>query len=69
MSKRQKRKLIQKLSGVIMISGFLTVLGATGLSDLNLISDIELTIRGCIGCCLLGLGYVGLKATGWRHIL
>ena len=55
--------------GLCMLFGFIVIFRTTGLSDLNLIDFNTLLVRSCIGIVLMLIGYIGLKVTGWEHIL
>lgn len=68
MSRKQLRKLVQRVSGLMVLSGLIAILGAAGSSDLNLIDFNALLVRGGIGVILLLIGYSGLKVTNWKHI-
>lgn len=62
------RKVCHWIFGLCIFGGVLIILGALGASDLNEISGIEMFTRGIFGFLVIGLNYIGLRATGWRYI-
>ena len=63
-----RKRFLHKVFGLCMLGGFVTILGTAGASDLNLVTFNELLLRGVIGAGLLLIGYVGLKASNFKHI-
>jgi hypothetical protein len=54
-------KLINWLSGVGMVSGFVLMIGTFGSADLNLINFSTLAIRSVVAVLLILGGFVGFK--------
>lgn len=61
-------KINRWIFGLSIIGGVLIILGALGASDLNAISGFDMFKRGVFGFLVIGIGCIGLRATGWRYI-
>ena len=62
------RKILVKLFGLLMVAGFLFILGTVGSSDLNLIDFKTILVRCGIGLLLCVIAYIGLKVTNWEYL-
>lgn len=62
------RKILIKIFGLLMVAGFLFILGTVGSSDLNLIDFKTILVRCGIGLLLFVIGYTGLKVTNWEYL-
>ncbi|MBE6792529.1 MAG: hypothetical protein E7534_03385 [Ruminococcaceae bacterium] len=51
-----KENIIRKLVGVLVIVGFVIILGAVGASDCGTIGIAEMLARGVFGLALMGAG-------------
>lgn len=54
-------RVVKIVSSLLFVAGFVTILGAVGSSDIDIISLNDLAIRCTIGGVLMGLASVGLK--------
>lgn len=62
------RKIIHWILGFIIFIGILTVIGAIGASDLEMIGVGELVKRGLAGSLVIIIGYTLLRLTGWEYV-
>ena len=59
------KKVVNKIFGWIMFSGFVLLFGTAGSSDIGLIQDHKVLIfRGVLSIILMFVGYRGLKLNG-----
>ena len=61
-------KLLERLSGLTMLAGFMVLLGAAGASDNNTMEFTSIIIWSLVGVVLMLSGFVGLKATGSKYV-
>ena len=61
-------KIIHWILGFIIFIGILTVIGAIGASDLEMIGVGELVKRGLAGSLVIIIGYTLLRLTGWEYV-
>lgn len=59
-----EKNVVHIIFGLMMIAGFVMILGAAGSSDLDLIGFNEILVRAFTGLGVLGVGYFGLRLTG-----
>lgn len=62
------RKIISKISCLIMFIGFYVLVGTAGASDLDLIGMSDIISRGLIGIVLMLTGFIGVKIGGGRYV-
>ena len=62
------RNILKKIFGLIVVAGFLFILGTVGSSDLSLIDFKTILVRCGIGLLLCAIGFIGLKANNWEYL-
>lgn len=60
------KRIINGLSGTLIVLGFLVVLGSAGSSDLGVITATEFLLQVIGGVLLLFIGFVGLEIGGYE---
>lgn len=58
---KEGRKMKKRIFAILMIVGFVFLLGTVGAADCEQISLTELLIRSIAGFILIGGGYIGLS--------
>ena len=62
------KKLTNLILGSSVVAGFISLMGAVGGSDLNVLDFNEVIIRLIIGLALIAVGLLGLRLTGCEYI-
>jgi hypothetical protein len=56
-----KRKILTYSGGILLLIGFLIVLGTAGASDLDLIGFPQIILRVLVGAVIGGIGWLSLN--------
>ena len=59
------RNLVHKLSGLVILSGVILIIGTAGSSDLGVLEFSTIVYRCLIGLGLIGIGAGSLKMSGY----
>ena len=62
------KKLIHIVFGLILLAGFIVLLGTAGTSDVETVTFGFVASRCLISLVLMSLGFFGLKFTGCKYI-
>ncbi len=62
------KKVLHGVFGVILLSGFLVIVGTAGSADFGPVNPLENTIRAVVGVLLVAGGFFGLMVSGWKYI-
>lgn len=63
-----KKKTLHTIFCLSMVVGFVIILGTAGSSDLGMIDDKAIVIRGAIGLACMVVGYCGAKLSGANYL-
>lgn len=62
------KKVIRFICGLMLVGGFIFLLGTVGSNDINQITYEQFCIQSNIAIVVILVGFFGLKLSGWEHI-